>query len=48
LEGKRRTVSWRLNLEPAGKPSPWLSMCGLVITKTFERRESMRLGEEAT
>jgi len=33
LEGKRRTISWWVNLEPMGQPSPWLSVCALEITR---------------
>lgn len=36
LDGRRRTVSWLLNLEPRGKPSPWLSVCGLAIASALE------------
>jgi hypothetical protein len=47
LGGKRRTVSWRLNLEPVGKPSPWLPVCGLAIDRALKCHRSAR-PEEGT
>jgi hypothetical protein len=35
LDGKRRTVSWPMNLEPAGRPSPWLSVCAVEIAQAL-------------
>jgi hypothetical protein len=36
LDGKRRTVSWSLDLEPVGEPSPWLAIRALEISAALD------------
>jgi hypothetical protein len=36
LDGRRRTVSWPISLEPVGHPSPWLTIRALEISALLD------------